>query len=292
MSRADDALLAVATALYAGGLGDFVARRTAQAAQVDPELRGAVKALPKPAAGAWLVSLVLRRMPEEIDQVMELGATLRQAQDDLDAAQLRTLAVQRRRLLAALVRRGREAAGELGERISDAAAEQALATLQAAMADPGAERALRTGLLVRPLSSTGLGEVDLTGALALPGLVPDRPGPATRRRTVRDPLRARRQRAEKAVAAAEKEVRGLEHEERARLDQVDRLRARALQLAAEVEELTRDLAAREHARDQVEERLQDAETAHAAAGDAVGEAQEALDAARAALDRLRAEPDA
>lgn len=153
-----EALRGIAAALYAGPLSEFVARRDERARDLDDKaLRAAVKSLPKPAAGAWLVDLMVVRMPEEIAEVLGLGATLRQAQEELDAAQLRTLAAQRRRLVAAVVRRGREEAAAMGERVSAAAAEQAASTLQAAMADPGAAGALRTGLLVRPMAATGLG---------------------------------------------------------------------------------------------------------------------------------------
>ncbi|WP_418607814.1 hypothetical protein [Georgenia sp. SUBG003] len=165
-------LLAAAVDLYGLLPGEFVRARDDRAKQAradgEPQLAREVKALRKPAGAAWLANVMVRHMTDEIEQVLELGQAMREAQEDLDAAELKTLNRQRRQLVDAVVRQGRKVAADLGQKVNDVAAQQAAATLQAAMADEGAEAALRTGLLVEPMVTTGLDPVDLTGVLAVP----------------------------------------------------------------------------------------------------------------------------
>ena len=52
-----------------------------------------------------------------------------------------------------------------------ALADQVEESLRAAMTDPGAAAALRTGLLVKPLTSTGLGDLDPASLVAVPEAV-------------------------------------------------------------------------------------------------------------------------
>lgn len=295
-------LVAVAGELYALLPGEFVAARNERAGRIkadgDADLARAVKALPKPAAAAWLANTMVRHLTDQLDQVLELGEAMREAQADLDAAQLRDLNRQRRQLVAAVVREGRKVAGRLGHKVSEAAAEQTAATLQAAMADEAAAAALRTGLLVEPMAAVGLDPVELAGVLAVPEALGAQAPRAARGRTARPAgrtgkedaaaaLRAEIARAEERAHAAERGAATAERELRSAEDQAHRLEARALQLRSEVEELRRRLDEREHTLAGVEDRLDEAAEARQDAAVAHVEAQAAAEEAREQLERLR-----
>jgi hypothetical protein len=86
----------------------------------------------------------------------------------MDGKQLRELTAQRRKLTSAVTARARELAAEHDVRVTDPIAEQVEATLTAAMIDPEAARAVRSGLLVGTLEATGFGPVDAASAVAAP----------------------------------------------------------------------------------------------------------------------------
>ncbi|KGH46182.1 hypothetical protein IN07_13045, partial [Modestobacter caceresii] len=172
MPELDDDLETIAEELYAVAPEEFVAARTAARdrarAAGHKELAKAVAALPKPTTAAWVCNLLVRRQPEEVDQLLELGELLRQAQVDLSADQLRALGRQRNQVVAALARQARAVAHREGHDVSSAVADQVESTLRAAIADPDAGTALRAGRLTTALSYSGLGPVDLAGAVATP----------------------------------------------------------------------------------------------------------------------------
>ncbi|MCQ1987392.1 transposase [Arthrobacter sp. zg-Y844] len=158
--------------LYALLPAEFTAARNARAADAgragDKELAKRIKALPKPSTAAWLVNLLAHQRREDLDQVLELGAALREAQEDLDQKQLRRLSTERQRLLRAIVRQARDLASELDHPVSESLAAEAEQTLWAAMTDPSAADAVASGQLVRSLAASGWEEVDLDGAVADP----------------------------------------------------------------------------------------------------------------------------
>lgn len=284
----DDALTAIADELYALPLDDFTSERNARAKALradDRELSGRVAKLPKPSAAAWTVNMFVRHRREQFDQLLQLGETLRRAQEDLDSDTLRTLGAQRRKLIGALGREASAVGGELGHRVSGGALEEVEQTLQAALADPDAATAVGTGRLVRSLSSTGFEAVDLSGAVA--GGDSPATGAAPRRtsRSKADPdedrERAERERARALAAArealeeaqqraddAEAELSALDK----RLEQSDRRRARIdderQELEARLAELEDDLATLDRetrrlrgTRDDAERDLEEARTA-------------------------------
>ncbi len=176
----DDALDEVAEELYGVPPEEFVAARTAardRAKGQDKELAKAVAALPKPTTAAWVCNLLVRRRPEEVSQLREVGEMLRQAQQALSGPELRQLGQQRNQVVAALARQARGLAHAEGHDVSSAVAEQVESTLRAAVVDPDAGEALAAGRLTTALTYSGLGPVDLSGALA----TPVRSGPAPRR---------------------------------------------------------------------------------------------------------------
>ena len=283
---ADD-LRTVAHRLYGLRPDDFMAARTAaeKSARADgaKELAAAIKALRRPAVAAWAVNLLVRRRAELVEQVVELGEQLRQAQSLLQGDALRDLARQRRQLVTAVASEaGALAASEGDQRLSDAAVRQVEETLQAAMTDRPAAEAVRSGLLAQPLSSTGL--ASSAEVLAVP-LDPE--GPAAEAAAARpslsvvrdpDPADRARESAQARVEAAGASVRAAQKA----FDKVTRKRAKVeakvLQLEAELEELRRRVAGLEEQTDAAVERL--------------GDLDSGLEEAAATLEDARAEATA
>ena len=172
----EQGLADVAARLYALPFDDFVAARTtaakeAAAAQEQRTFAAEVRSLPKPSVAAWAVNMLAARRPETLRELAGLGTSMRAAQSSLDAPELRRLGQERRQLLASAVKAAREIAEQQGRKISGAIAAEVEATLRAATADAGAAAAVQSGRLLRGLSADGVDVVDLSGTVALPGLV-------------------------------------------------------------------------------------------------------------------------
>ena len=86
--------------LYAVAPEDFMARRTALAAEAkesgDKALAKQITGLRRPTRSAWLVNLVARAEPEGLAELRELGTALQQAQQQMAGDELRRLSKQRR----------------------------------------------------------------------------------------------------------------------------------------------------------------------------------------------------
>ncbi|WP_242090596.1 hypothetical protein [Curtobacterium sp. DN_7.5] len=163
----------VAGELLLAAPGDFVRARTERQRAVrkdDRALATRIGSLRKPAPAAWVVDLLAR--DGALDEAIDLGPALRQAQTDADPDEIATLRKQRARLVRGLTDRGAELAVDAGHGVTRAVLDQVGATIEAAMMDPHAAAAVRSGLLVRPLESVGFDGVDLDGALADPDAVP------------------------------------------------------------------------------------------------------------------------
>ena len=141
--------------------------RTQAKADGDKALAKEIGALPKPSAAAWACNLLVREHRDEIENLVELGTLLREAQENLAGDQLRALDVQRRQLVAALTRQARALANDRGHPVSTAVATQVEETLRAAMADPDAGEALLSGRLTSPMSYSGMGTTVTRPALQL-----------------------------------------------------------------------------------------------------------------------------
>lgn len=146
------------TTLYGGDPADFVAVRKelAAAARTAGERDAAreIAALRKPTAAAAAVNHL---DDGAISDVLALGEQMRAAQTSLDAATLKELSARRQELLQQIVTR-HDLNGSLAEAVR--------ATLLAAIADRQAADAVATRALVRPLSYSGWGDIDLTDAVA------------------------------------------------------------------------------------------------------------------------------
>lgn len=294
-------LLEIADELYALPLAEFTPARDARAkALKGTDLAAPVKALRKPSTAAWVLNLLVRRASAQVDQVLTVGAALREAQQAMSAGELRALTKQRRQVTAAVTTQARRIAGEEGTRITEAVAEQVEATLTAAMVDEGCGRAVRSGLLVSVLSTTGvepMSEEEVARAVALPealgfSATPREaavPGPPDLH-VVPDPDRAAKARAaaEERLAAAGEEHEAAQETYDEAAGELDRLEARQLQLQAESDELRRRLADLEEQAEGLEEELAEAEEVRDGAAADLRTATAERDAAQAAVDRLRA----
>jgi len=292
-------LLEIADELYALPLAEFTPARDARAKELKgTPMAARVKALRKPSTAAWVVDLLVRREAAQVDQVLNVGAALREAQAAMSAGELRALTKQRRQVTAAVTTQARRLAAEEGVRVTEAVAEQVEATLTAAMVDAECGRAVRSGLLVGALRTTGLEPMDaddLASAVAVPEALgftatpreAPRPGPPDLH-VVPDPDRAAKAiaTARERLAAAEEEYGAARaaHDEAA--GEVDRLSARSLQLQAETDELRRRLADLEEEADALEEELSEAEEVRDGTAAELRTATAERDAAQAALDRL------
>jgi len=110
--------------------------------------------LRKPSTAAWLANRLVRDHADDVQALLELGASLREAQSTLRGEQLRELARQRRQAVNALVREARHAAAAAGTRVGDDVARQLEQTLEAALSSDDTARLLRSGRLVSALTPT------------------------------------------------------------------------------------------------------------------------------------------
>lgn len=286
-----DPLVAIADELYGVPAEAFTEARNVAVRQTqDKELAGRVKALRKPSTAAWAVNLLVRREAEQIDQVLALGASLREAAESMQGEELRALTRQRRQLTAALASTARSLAREADVRLSQAVVDQVEGVLNAAMLDPVAADAVRSGLLVKAFTSTGVSQLDVDGVLAVPAAIGTRATPVERPkpelRVVPEDDDLKRARAQEAVdrAAAQVESAQGEVDEAARA--VADLEARRLQVHEEIDELRRRLADLESAADQVDDELDEAVEARDEAAGRLAEAQAGRERAVRALEKL------
>ena len=235
-----------------------------------------VTGLRKPSTAAWVVNLLVRRATDQLVGLLDLGESLRTAQAALAGDQLKELGRQRAQVVSAIAREGRRLAREAGHPVSPAIEEEVAETLRAALADPVAAQAVRSGRLTSSLSYAGLGELDVSGVVAL-----------APRRAARQ-ARAEDDEPERPARAARTRVRAVP-DEPAGEDDADR-RAREREERRREEEERR----REQERRRAEE-LAQARTAVAEAEDALDTArvterlaQDAFDEAREAADRAQA----
>jgi hypothetical protein len=226
-------LAQVADELYGLPPSAFREARDERAGQAraagDKDLADAIRKLRRPTVSAWLVNRLAREAPAQVDELMELGESLREAQQALAGDRLRELSTRRRRLVAGLVQETRRLAEQAGQPFGASAEREVQETLEAALADPAVAEAVRSGRLTTALSYAGLGaSVDVDGAVAVwPEPVEQprrRPAPAGGREREARPAASKRPAREAGAAprdreqakAAERARREAEAAERAR----------------------------------------------------------------------------
>jgi hypothetical protein len=143
---------------------EFTAARNTAAKQAksdgDAELSDQVKALAKPTVAAWLANQLARERADELESLALLGEQMREATASMDGARLRELTPRRHSEVDALVKD----AGKLsGRKVSADVAQKLRETLDAALVDPAAAQAVRSGQLTSALRHVGFGVVDESG---------------------------------------------------------------------------------------------------------------------------------
>ena len=291
-----DELAGLAAALYALPPEDFVAARTDRAKTARAggarDLACRVGELPKPTAAAWLLNQLVRRRPDEVTHLVELGDQMREAQRTLAGDQLRVLTKQRHAVVAAFARQVASLADELDRPLSAAVATQVEETLRAAIADEDAGRALLSGRLTTALSYVGMGEVDVSAAVAVPPARPDRPEPRGQVELPEphDELAAARQRrldvAGRALSEAEQAAGRFATELEEAEERVRRLDTESAALHARIEELQALLVDATEDAGAVDARLRQARSTRQAATASAAQAQRAVERAQADCDAL------
>jgi hypothetical protein len=292
-----DQLLEIADELYGMSQEAFTPARDARAKELkaDKDLAAAVKKLKKPSVAAWVVNLFVRREGEQVEQVIAVGTALREAQDGMDGAELRALTKQRRQLTSAVTQQARTLAKDEGVKVTQSVADQVEATLTAAMVDPECAKAVRSGLLVAALSSTGVDTVDVAAAVAVPEALGfaatptsgEAPAPPDLHVVPGDEDARRREEAETALTAAQETVDETGSALAEATKTVEELQARSLQLQSEIDELKRKVSELEASAEETDEELEEAEGAQGEAEAAPAASVKTRDAAQKALDKLR-----
>lgn len=240
--------------LYAAPPDRFTSSRAQLVAQAkaagDASAAKDIGALRKPTLSAWALNAFGREHADELDGLTRFAGLLREAQRTLDADRLRALGRERSRQVDDLTGRVVAAAGAAGQPLGPGAVQEVRDTLTALVADEEAERSVRTRALVRPLTYSGLGEVDLEDVVAHPAVAA--PAPSAAPSAAPSPER-QRERRRLAVALAEAT--------RSREEAAARVEAIAARLEAVTAELEEARGIR-RSREEDERRAQAALEAH------------------------------
>ena len=161
-----------AEVLYGLSAAEFTAARDRMAVERrragETEVAAAIKKLRRPTASAWSINQLARVQGERVADLLDVGEELRAAQTRLEGDRIRRLSQDGQRIIAELGGHARRIAGEASQPLSEEGGREVDETLHAALADPEAGEAVRSGCLVRALRYSGFGPVDLTGVAAPP----------------------------------------------------------------------------------------------------------------------------
>lgn len=294
----------VAAELYRLPPGEFTAVRDRRAKEAraagSRDLAEQIKQLRRPTAAAWLANLLVREQREQVEQLLELGAALRAAQETLSGEALLALSRQRQLVVGALGREARRLAAATGAAVPADAGVGLEDTLRAALADDRAAQLLRAGRLTTALHPDA-GGFDLAAlpappqpaagtaapAPAPPGRTPPAPTAAQRSRERERERQARQQAAaQEAVRRAEREVEEADAAASAAGEVVQQQRADLADLQRRIAELQAE-SDRVRAEESLSQReLRRLQARLEAADQAAQQAAQHLAAAQAARDRL------
>ena len=273
--------------LYATAPDAFITRRAelVRAARLagDRALATAIGKLRKPTRSAWLVNLYARSASDELAELLELGAALRVAQEQLSTADLRRLSAQRNTVVTAASRRVVALAEARGYRASESVRQEVNLTLQAALADPTVAEQMRAGTVTEAHTYGGFGPLTPSPNTATP------PAAASELPTGEPPedelerarsrrARAERLRAEQARAEAEHRLHAAEAELERATDAAEDAVQQVTKVGEQIATLHSQLRDLEQAQSQAEQRAADARTTVAKLQDRVRAAREARDA--------------
>ena len=245
--------------LYATSPDDFIERRkqlVAEAKQAqDRELATQISRLRRPTRSAWLINVLAREDPDDLNTLFELGTALQGAQQRMAGDELRQLSAERRKRVDALARRAVELGHDHGYDAPDAAMQEVGQTLQTALGDHEIADLVRAGRLTQAVTYGGFGPTDLAAALgaSLPATAPGRAEePASASSAVKLDAKQRRA-AEKATAEAREQAAAARDAAESAEEEAEAATQRADDLAEQVESLRTQLrtteAAEREARD-------------------------------------------
>jgi hypothetical protein len=215
----------VSAELYGLAPNDFTAARNARASEArndgDTALAASLKELRKPTAGAWLANLLARERTEDLDRLIALGEELRRGENRADGEVIRSVSKKRQDAVAKLLFEANSLAKSRGQSVSEAAAGDLEATLDAVFADPKAAESVRAGRLTTALRYSGLGLTD-TGSAP-----PNRAGKFERPGSVTAAAQRDLELANREAERAEGEAEEARHSVARAEDDLKRLRATA-----------------------------------------------------------------
>ncbi|MFB9682626.1 hypothetical protein [Amycolatopsis plumensis] len=257
----------VAGELYGGDLAEFVSARNKAAkaakAEGDAELAKRIQQLRKPTTAAAIVNGLARDDSDQLRELAELGAELRDAHTRLAGDELRALTRRRGELVRRILH-------ELPS-MSDTVSREVEATLEAVAAEPDTAALALAGRL------TSVAHQDTDQWFSLAASVP----PATGKRP--------RKLVDKAEPAEPKRDHRREEEERARARaERERLRKEAAERDKERAVAERDLVRTERAAEQATARVDDLRERLAEAEERAGRAKAEFETAKAAFDEADA----
>ncbi len=156
--------------LYAVEPDEFMAERRRLAGEAksggDKTASADIGRLRKPSLAGWAVNLVAREAPTDLAGLLAVGEKLRRAQSQLDMATLQALRPDRDAAVDGFVAAAVRVCAERDRELRGGAQQEVRDTAIAAIADAGAAAVVASGLLVRALSYSGFGEVDVSDAVA------------------------------------------------------------------------------------------------------------------------------
>ena len=171
----DDALREAIDELYSADPDEFMQRRGELAAAAKKSGGTAagkqITALRKPTRSAYAVNMLARADPDKIDDLLDLGSQLREAERSVDAKLIRELTTRRRRLVDELTRRAFEVIADAAP--SSAVRDEVVSTLTAALADQAVAEQIADGTLVKPARWEGFGFGGAPDLSVVPGPAAD-----------------------------------------------------------------------------------------------------------------------
>jgi hypothetical protein len=236
-----------------------------------PELARALAKLRRPTQSAWLVNLLWRKQPDDVEKLLQLAGDLGRAQAEMSIAELLRLSDRRRDLEIQLLRDVRHLAEQAGINVTASMERDVQETLDAALARSDVADEIRSGRLVKPASYAGFG----TTLMEAPTQVEEEPAETRPKKAVTPSPERKKASAEDRAAQRTRERREEAelrvHEARAALE------TSSNELDAQSRAAEEAIRQRQHLRERVDELQQQLRTVR----------EEALAADNAALAATR-----
>ncbi len=234
----------IAVELYAVKPDEFIAARDEHVRRARESGRAslakAAAALRRPNQSAWLINQLARDQAEAVDELFDLGDSLRAAHQHGDGAELQRISAERRKAEAALIRRARALGAQAGIDVTADMARETEETLAAALASPEVAEEVRAGRLTKPVAYSGFGTM-LTSVPA--PSAPKKKRPAVKRDAAADTEAQRRAKAEQVVNDAREELEAAELDLAERENAAEEAARRAEELGSQVDQLREQLRA-------------------------------------------------